>query len=125
VHSDVGGGYAQTGLSDIALRWMAERAREHGLALLEGAFTDEGEGAVEPLDGDETLAFAPSAVGPVHNSRKGFYRVLPRYRRTLGSEPTGNEYAASSAVERAAEDPTYAPENLAAFVSEPNRVRDV
>lgn len=31
VHSDVGGGYSQSGLSNIALRWMIEKARSHGL----------------------------------------------------------------------------------------------
>jgi uncharacterized protein (DUF2235 family) len=30
-HGDVGGGYAETGLSDIALGWMMERARAAGL----------------------------------------------------------------------------------------------
>jgi len=31
VHSDVGGGYAETGLSDIALNWMAQQAAVQGL----------------------------------------------------------------------------------------------
>ena len=30
-HSNVGGGYADTGLSDIALRWMIDRAAKNGL----------------------------------------------------------------------------------------------
>ena len=30
-HSNVGGGYADTGLSDIALKWMIERAAKNGL----------------------------------------------------------------------------------------------
>lgn len=33
VHSDVGGGYVETGLSDIALGWMAEKAQSKGLGL--------------------------------------------------------------------------------------------
>lgn len=33
VHSDVGGGYAEAGLSDIALEWMVSKARSHGLGL--------------------------------------------------------------------------------------------
>lgn len=32
-HGDVGGGYAESGLSDITLGWMLERAGRHGLAL--------------------------------------------------------------------------------------------
>jgi uncharacterized protein (DUF2235 family) len=32
-HSNVGGGYPDTGLADQAFRWMACRAKRHGLAL--------------------------------------------------------------------------------------------
>lgn len=33
VHSNIGGGYSTTGLSDIALEWMKEKATHHGLNL--------------------------------------------------------------------------------------------
>lgn len=33
VHSNVGGGYAKTGLSDLALKWMADHARRHSLNI--------------------------------------------------------------------------------------------
>ena len=33
VHSNVGGGYPDSGLSDIAFLWLANRAQEHGLVL--------------------------------------------------------------------------------------------
>src|SRR5262249_11914703 len=33
VHSNVGGGYPNTGLSDMALEWMAINASKHGLNL--------------------------------------------------------------------------------------------
>lgn len=36
VHSNVGGGYAECGLSDIALKWMMERAQGCGLELEPG-----------------------------------------------------------------------------------------
>jgi uncharacterized protein (DUF2235 family) len=39
-HGDVGGGYAETGLSDIALAWMVEAARRHGLRF--NAWIDQG-----------------------------------------------------------------------------------
>lgn len=32
-HSDIGGGYAASGLSDLSLRWMIDEARQCGLAL--------------------------------------------------------------------------------------------
>jgi uncharacterized protein (DUF2235 family) len=33
VHSNVGGGYPRTGLSDVALQWMLTKAQAHGLVL--------------------------------------------------------------------------------------------
>ena len=36
VHANIGGGYADAGLSDIALEWMLEKAQQHGLALRPG-----------------------------------------------------------------------------------------
>ena len=33
VHADVGGGYRENGLSDVALRWMIERAQDLGVAF--------------------------------------------------------------------------------------------
>jgi uncharacterized protein (DUF2235 family) len=38
VHSDVGGGYAETGLSDIALSWMMQKAKLRGLMLDSSSF---------------------------------------------------------------------------------------
>ncbi|HWT08605.1 MAG TPA: DUF2235 domain-containing protein, partial [Roseomonas sp.] len=32
-HADIGGGYAETGISDITLGWMLDHAARHGLAL--------------------------------------------------------------------------------------------
>lgn len=37
-HADIGGGYPETGLSDITLGWMLERAQRHGLMLRPDAF---------------------------------------------------------------------------------------
>lgn len=33
VHTDVGGGYKESGLSDVALKWMVEKATKHGLIV--------------------------------------------------------------------------------------------
>jgi uncharacterized protein (DUF2235 family) len=54
VHSDVGGGYADTDLSDIALQWMAGRLAGIGLRLRPGA-----------------LQLKPRVQGRVHNSARG------------------------------------------------------
>ncbi len=38
VHADVGGGYAQTGLADVTLGWMMEKAQALGLEFDKGVF---------------------------------------------------------------------------------------
>jgi hypothetical protein len=42
VHCDIGGGYPDTSLSDIALLWMVDRAREYGLKFVPGALSADG-----------------------------------------------------------------------------------
>lgn len=39
VHSNVGGGYPRTGLSDVALQWMQSKAQAHGLVLYQDHLT--------------------------------------------------------------------------------------
>lgn len=60
VHSDVGGGYAQCGLSDIPLRWMMSEAEGLGLELLPGI--------------DSQLA--PNPHGLLHDSVTGVFTLL-------------------------------------------------
>jgi Uncharacterized alpha/beta hydrolase domain (DUF2235) len=60
-HSDVGGGYGQTGLSDTALEWMAGEAKKEGLAFDEtllAVYTHSGSPAIR------------------HESLTGPYRVM-------------------------------------------------
>ena len=84
VHSDVGGGYLETGLADITLAWMLGRARDRGLGF---------EPVPEP-------AFDTALADQLHDSRTGFYRWLSPAPRTLGKVATGGESVASTAVER-------------------------
>lgn len=66
VHSDVGGGYPETGLSDIALEWILEKAEAQGLQLNE----------------DWHTALAPDPSSCLHNSRTGWWRLWrPACRR--------------------------------------------
>lgn len=67
VHSDVGGWYAETGLSDIALTWMLESAEQKGLLLKRGW--------AEKLK--------PDPAGPIHESRTGFWRIWPESVRRI------------------------------------------
>ena len=59
VHSDVGGWYTESKLSDIALQWMLKKAEAQGLRL-ENGWCDS-------LD--------PDPLGRLHNSRTGGWRL--------------------------------------------------
>lgn len=122
-HSDVGGGTADSGLSDVAAGWMAERARSCGLVLTDESFswpTADGDGRTVP-DG-----FDPDPAGPLHESNTGMMRIFGRAPRTIGSHPAGNECASSTVLVRRQGDPAYRPSNLDRFLSTyPDRVVQV
>ena len=67
VHSDVGGSYAEAGLSDIALKWMLENASANGLRL-------------KPR---WEASLGPDALGQIHESRRGFWRAWRPARRVI------------------------------------------
>jgi uncharacterized protein (DUF2235 family) len=87
VHTNVGGGYSDSGLSDIAFSWMKERAAECGLAFDETYVRD---------------TIRPSSVGELRKSMTLFYRLLiPHQRRIpgMGEAPT-HDVVHPSAYER-------------------------
>lgn len=61
VHSNVGGGYADTGLSDVALQWMAEKAKLHGLNVDLGRISNP--------------PFKPNPRAPQNDSQTLLYRI--------------------------------------------------
>ena len=64
VHSDVGGGYPDPALAEIALLWMADRARECGLVLQADAFPASPENVTQaPQD-----RMAPRRSQPAGNA---------------------------------------------------------
>jgi uncharacterized protein (DUF2235 family) len=65
VHADVGGGYPETGLSDVTLRWMLDKAEVEGNL----AYDDT------PL-----LKFRPDPLAKGHDSFGAFYKVLDWFR---------------------------------------------
>lgn len=82
VHADVGGGYRETGLSDIALRWMIERAQKLGAQFHPHMLAQ--------VDGD--------ARGVLHDSRLGVFksaiaqpRRIPDLDAALLVGPVGQE----------------------------------
>ena len=105
VHSDIGGGYPRTGLSDIPLRWMLDNAARHGgLAISE----------IGDLD--------PQPLAEMHQSRKGIYRLTPGHDRPIGlsvthqgrstDEPDATQSVHDSVRDRWRQDPSYRPGRL-------------
>ncbi len=110
VHSNVGGGYQDTGLSDIALHWMAARAEARGLAL----------------DPRWRARIDPDEFGELRDSRRGVYRLLGKSVRALGAQNDGFERAHVSPVTRAERDPAkYEPANLRSYLESPDSEIDV
>lgn len=107
VHSDVGGGYPCSGLSDVALAWMHGQAAEAGLAL-------------RPLG---ALGCSPTAQ--LHESYKGAFRLMGAATRPMGwwnrpGQPATRESVHPSAHERVHSDPLYHPDNLARMGEPPS-----
>lgn len=110
VHSNVGGGYEHSGLSDIALHWMAARAQARGLAL----------------DAHWRARIDPDEFGELRDSRTFSYKLLGKSVRAIGKEPRGFERVHVSPVTRAERDPArYAPGNLKSYLGSPDCRIDV
>lgn len=112
-HSDVGGGCADSALSDVALGWMADRARTSGLVFRENAFVWPDDGVQPDADAD----FVPDPRGPLHDSSAGAARLLGRVVRPLGTRPTGREAVSSTALVRRQHDASYRPRNLDGYLN--------
>lgn len=97
VHSNIGGGYPDRGLSDQALVWMIEKAQGAGLAF----------------DPEIVGGFAPDPRGVLENSKTGFYFLTRAHHRYIGAVSRSTaESVHPSALERRSADPYYHPENL-------------
>jgi uncharacterized protein (DUF2235 family) len=68
VHSNVGGGYADTGLSDVALEWMIQKAQDAGLGFRENYLKEK---------------VKPDTKGIIRDSVTGMYFFLPRKIREV------------------------------------------
>jgi len=69
-HANIGGGSSDTGLSDVALMWMIEKAKEHGLGV-----------------DDELIerTIEPDPLGVIHKTRSGAWRFMKKQWRKIGS----------------------------------------
>jgi uncharacterized protein (DUF2235 family) len=126
-HCDIGGGYADTGLSDIALLWMVGKARECGLAI-------DPDRLVAVAKPDDDLRRAGVQVAPrfrqePHDSMTRFYRLLGVLDRRLSDKKrtlVDGLAVASSAARRHREIPGYDPPGLGDFLGAPEpRIAEV
>ncbi len=102
-HSNVGGGYQHTGLSDITLLWMMKRAEESGLAF-EPEYTKH-------------MNIRPDPFGALVNSRTFLYWFSRRCYRLIGYGGDSKESLAQEVYERYKNDKRYRPRNLEKFLS--------
>jgi hypothetical protein len=65
MHSDVGGGYPESGLSDIPLVWMIKKATEHGLRIYD----------------KDRISIERNPDGVMHDSRGTWWKRLYRKKR--------------------------------------------
>ena len=65
MHTDVGGGYPDRGLADIALEWMIAEATAHGMLIYE----------------KHKVKTDPKPDGKMHNSRSGFPGSIFRHKQ--------------------------------------------
>ncbi|MEU1276567.1 DUF2235 domain-containing protein [Streptomyces sp. NPDC005799] len=122
-HCDVGGGYKETGLSDITLLWMVEQATRYGLAFNTEALSAAGPPEWKPEEG---IAFRvqPDVLGELNPSRTGLYRLLKPLHRPIGRAANkqglldGNELLAVPAKERYDWDTSYRPPELERYLKQ-------
>jgi uncharacterized protein (DUF2235 family) len=99
-HSNIGGGYADAGLSNIALHWMARKAEQCGLHL-------------DPGWHDR---WKPDELGELRDSRTSLYKIMGKAVRAIGKQKNGCEKAHQRAIKRMEHTPVgYSPANLAAY----------
>jgi uncharacterized protein (DUF2235 family) len=119
VHSDVGGGYSDTGLSEVPLLWMAEKAHQCGLAFK----PDHLVVTTHDVDADARrsgIQVAPNYAAELHQSRKGIYLLQRPYDRRLagddGAAVDGGALA-STADKRYEQDGNYRPPGLGEWLA--------
>jgi uncharacterized protein (DUF2235 family) len=96
VHSDVGGGYKESDLSDSALQWMIDCAKRAGLVFEQSVMNK--------------FVLHPRPEGTIHESMTLVYRVEGKHERPIGTLKT--ESVHPSARERWDKVATYRPNNL-------------
>lgn len=96
VHTDVGGGYPEQGLADVALEWMVKKACARGLRLYS----------------NHKVRLSPDANGKMHDSRAGLagmYRKLERTWPLKGVRPVIHQSVRDRTKDRENRENGYSP----------------
>jgi uncharacterized protein (DUF2235 family) len=104
VHSNVGGSYPDSGLSDITLLWMISKAEACGLAI--------DHNCVTAVDNPK-----PNPFARLYDSQTAWYKLfgLGDYIRPMGEK--AEEFASSTAIKRLNNaESKYEPQNLKTYV---------
>lgn len=104
-HANVGGGYRQDPLPDLALRWLQQKAKDCGLAMHTDVVVNADAHRAKINDSFKEFMF-------------GVYRVFRagrRYQRPIGTSV--NEVVDESVLARRAQDPGYRPPALEAYLA--------
>jgi len=96
VHCNIGGGYADKGLSDRALHWMIEKAEAAGLEF----------------NKDHLSTIHSSSTGMLRNSYTTAFWFWPKIWRAIKTGNKLNEDFDHSVKPRLEKDPSYRPKNL-------------
>lgn len=97
VHSNVGGGYPDSEISDIALQWMMEKAKNTQLAL-DAEYIEK---QVHPHPG-----------GRIYDSYVFPYNLAGPLERKISADPVYHSSIDKSVLQRMTADPDYRPKNL-------------
>jgi uncharacterized protein (DUF2235 family) len=88
VHSDVGGGYEKTGLSDIALEWMIRHAVSHGLRVKSSAMKKLSKNSLGKMhDSYEGWEMFGEKVRPIAKTDSVHVSVKKRVQKIVAYKP--------------------------------------
>ena len=103
VHSNIGGGYPDSGLADTSFLWIKGKAEKAGLQFDEEYIEKNIKADIK---------------GTLYDSLTMMYKILGRHTRPIASTLNGHEKVDSSAIKRLEDvNAAYRPENLLAYLN--------
>ena len=128
-HSDVGGGYEESGLADTALLWMVTEAQKRGLVFDCGLFRLQLGAGTPPLRHDPGTLVYRVLDGAIRLrialGRAGGAAFVGARRRLHRDDCAGVRVASTAADHYRAPDGDYRPANLAAYAEATGEFADV